>query len=439
MPLNLPAELSRFTAQAFIAGLWQGFVLISAVAICLRLLPRLSASVRFAIWGFVFALVVTTPLLHLRLPAVQQPSAIVHLSPAWGFGIAAIWIAAVIVRGIQLALQAVRLRRIWQRATPVAVDAETLALLQSSKRAAQLCTSSDIDSPSVIGFLSPRLLIPESLYEKLTQPELRQIILHECEHLRRGDDWMNLLQKIALALFPLNPALLFVDRRLSLERELACDAGVVAATAAPINYASNLTRLAEHRIQSRRLALALSAWNRQSELAKRVHNLLRPMRTMSPLRARVSVALLSLGLGGGAVELARAPRFIAFTDVMSAPVEQAAAMVVSPGAVRPVPVIFHAQTQLQPRATLLKAVMPSPANRRTTPKSAPAVQLRTAHAARVSERPREVLTTATLSDQNSPDRRFNHREPVAVYTLSTDFTPSYAAVPFGDGWLIIQL
>ncbi len=62
---------------------------------------------------------------------------------------------------------------------------------------------------------------------------------------------MNLLQKIALVLFPLNPALLWVDRRLSLERELACDAGVVASTAAPFDYAHCLTRLAEHRLHRR--------------------------------------------------------------------------------------------------------------------------------------------------------------------------------------------
>ena len=41
--------------------------------------------------------------------------------------------------------------------------------------------------------------------------------------------------KVALALFPLNPALFWVDRQLSLERELACDAGVVTATAAPFD------------------------------------------------------------------------------------------------------------------------------------------------------------------------------------------------------------
>ena len=71
----------------------------------------------------------------------------------------------------------------------------------------------------MIGFLSPRILIPAALLEKLLQPQLEQIILHEMEHLRRRDDWVNLLQKVSLVLFPLNPVLHWIEKRLCMERE----------------------------------------------------------------------------------------------------------------------------------------------------------------------------------------------------------------------------
>ena len=122
MTTSLLHEISRFTAQAFVAGLWQGIVLISAVAIGLRLLPRLSASIRFAIWSLTFALAATLPLLHLqipRLPSTTQSHATpIHLSAAWGTAIAAIWAIAMIARIAQLLTQATRLHRIWRRATP---------------------------------------------------------------------------------------------------------------------------------------------------------------------------------------------------------------------------------------------------------------------------------------------------------------------------------
>ena len=344
MTVSLLHEITRFTAQAFVAGLWQGIVLIAAVAIGLRLLPRLGASIRFAIWSLTFALAATLPLLHLQIPAIsaaQSHPTPIHLSAAWGTAIAAIWAIAMIARIAQLLTQATRLHRIWRRATPVAAGETTLTLLNNS-RPTQLCTSTDIDAPTVIGFFSPRLLIPDWLFAKVTESDLNQIVLHECEHLRRRDDWINLLQKVALVLFPLNPALLWVDRRLSLERELACDAGVVASTAAPFDYAHCLTRLAEHRLHRRALALSLAAWSRQSELTRRVHNLLRPLGAMSPLQARASITLLTLGLVTGAAEMARAPHLISFTDAtdaITAPIKQATATINQP-ATHAIPVSF---------------------------------------------------------------------------------------------------
>ena len=66
--MNLPLEISRFIAQAFIAGLWQGLILVFAVALVLRLVPRVNATARFAVWGFAFALAVAMPFCTFRGP-----------------------------------------------------------------------------------------------------------------------------------------------------------------------------------------------------------------------------------------------------------------------------------------------------------------------------------------------------------------------------------
>ena len=200
------------------------------------------------------------------------------LGAEWGFAIAAFWIMLMLVRGIRLLMHAIYLRRVWKRAKPASSEPAIHALLLRAPRAAELCTSEDVDSPSVIGFFSPRLLIPAWLFAELAPSELQHIVLHECEHLRRYDDWINLLQQIGLVLFPLNPALFWLNRRLGLERELACDDSVVASTEAPFDYARCLTRLAEHHLYRRSVALSLSAWGRQSELTRRVHTLVAPCR-----------------------------------------------------------------------------------------------------------------------------------------------------------------
>jgi BlaR1 peptidase M56 len=435
--MHAALDISQFVAQAFVAGLWQGLLLISAVAVLLHFVPRVSAAARFAVWGFVFALVAALPLLHLPAVSILQPhtaSAMVHLGAGWGFAIAAIWALFMFVRGAQLLMHTTRLHRIWKHARPIPIEDSIHALLQRSGRSAvEICTSGDVDSPSVIGFFSPRLLIPEWLFAKLAPSDLQQIVLHECEHLRRRDEWFNLLQKVALALFPLNPALLWVDRRLSLERELACDAGVIASTTAPFEYAHCLTRLAEHRLHRRSVALSLSAWSRQSELAQRVHQLLRPARNMSRLQARFSMALICLGLGVGAIQMARAPRLFSFTDAaISTPVAEVASTMPRPTITHELPVVYRQEAQ--PRAVMVNAVLTSQKPRRVAHKSIHAMQpRRSVQTTRPGRQPRIVLTTLEMRhfgpDSNS----------ASMYAQPIQLSPSYAAVPFGDGWLVIQL
>src|SRR5208337_2353079 len=169
-----------------------------------------------------------------------------------------------------LAVHSMHLGRLWNSASPVAADAKLRALLTTAsptRRQIELCTTRKLDRPSVIGFLAPRILIPDWLYARLTPGELEQVILHESEHLRRRDDWTNLLQRLCLVLFPLNPALAFVENRLCREREMACDEGVVRVTRAPRAYAACLASLAERGIERnlerRAAALSLAAWRRR--------------------------------------------------------------------------------------------------------------------------------------------------------------------------------
>lgn len=416
-------ELSRFLAQACIAGLWQGFVLVAIVALLLRLAPGLRAAVRYAIWWCAFALAIMIPLVHRTASAVS-PSGNplqMHLGAAWGIGIAAIWAAFMLWRAVQFLLQAARLHRIWKRAAAVHTP------LQSAPLPAQLCVSDDVESPSVIGFFSPRFLIPTRLFIELTPSELEQILLHEAEHLRRHDDWINLLQKFSLVLFPLNPALFWMDRRLSLERELACDAAVIASSKSPFDYARCLTRLAEHRLLHRSVALTLSAWGRQSELARRVHSLLKPAGRVSRLRACFSSALICSALLVGAAGMAASPHMISFTDA-AAPVAQAPDAVTIPEAARPIPVVYRPTAAAHP--VLLKTTTTSSQALPIRKKIVHRTQLRSV-AVTATRRPRLVWTTITL--------RTTRDDEIGPFPLPAHLAPALAAVPFQDGWLIVQL
>jgi beta-lactamase regulating signal transducer with metallopeptidase domain len=432
--LNFPTELFRIGAHVFFAGLWQSAVLILGVALALRLCSRVGAQLRFAVWGVAFAVLLATPLLNLL--AHSSPSgalvATVQLSETWEYAIAALWAVLMAARAVQLIVHLCRVRATWKRATPISTDAKVLTLLQRSRRSVELCASADIDSPCVIGFWSPRLLVPEWLLAKLSPEDMRQIVLHELEHLRRRDDWLNLMQKVGLVLFPLNPGLLWVDHKLAVERELACDAGVVASTTQPFEYARCLTRLAEHRSQYRKLALSLAAWSRQSELGRRVLSLLQPASTWSARHARFVTALLVLIFAGGGAVMARMPHFVTFTDARSVPESYASIPVGDSQSA--VPVVYHPETA-QPLATLLKTVMPS------APRVSPTLQplpLRKAHAMK-QRRHSRMLRAAAAAPAAGRANPYRGRLVQAFYVLPDQFSPSYAAVRFADGWLIVQL
>lgn len=315
-------EFAQAAAPAAIAALWQGAVLAAGLAISLRFMPRLSAADRFRVCAAGFLAAAMLPFLPwlsslgigttvvAGAGAVAGPRAWLDFDSRWTLVIVGVWLAVSAWRLADLGAHGFRLRRLWKRATPVKFDGAGIGA------GIEVCTTRDLDRPSVIGFLRPRILIPDWLLERLTERELEQVVLHEAEHLRRRDDWINLAQKLALAVFPLNPALWWMERRMCREREMACDEAVVRATEKPRDYAVCLASLAERglerRLARRREALSLGAWQRRPELVERVHRILKRRPGLSPAAARGLLAVVGCGLVLGSVEFARCPQLVAF-------------------------------------------------------------------------------------------------------------------------------
>lgn len=365
---------ARWAAPAAVDGLWQGGAVAAGLAICLRLAPRVSAAHRFAAWIAGFGVAAGLPALpylaHLVTGfaggAVDGSATVVggaahawlQFDARWSVAIAAVWLAISAYRVAGLTVHIARLRGLWKSARPV-VDGfvSKTVFAFTNGRKFEICATQELDRPSVIGFFAPRILIPERLLERLTREELEQVILHEAEHLRRGDDWTNFIQKVFLAVFPLNPALVWMDRRLAKEREMACDEGVVRVTRAPRAYAACLASLAERGLENRAAraeALSLGAFERRPELVHRVHSLLRGGHKLSPVAGWSVVGVVGCGLICGAVELARCPQVVAFVPQSSAPAMAAAE---APYAMRDVSALVRAEEGF--RAVNAEAIVPA--------------------------------------------------------------------------------
>ena len=349
MPLASLISGLGTTAQAVMAGLrpvwdgfaegagavlittiWQSAVIVCGLEIALRLMPRISAAHRFAVWAAGFSVAAGLPLLPLIhfgtngagagvAESAAPAHALLQIDARWALAIAGLWVVASVIRAAGLLVHSIRLRRLWKTAEPVVVSENLLAVLENVRGGrVRICTTKRLDRPCVIGFMSPRILVPEWLISRLTPGELEQIVLHEAEHLRRGDDWTNLVQKLMLTAFPLNPALAWMEHRLCREREMACDEGVVRITKAPRAYATCLASLAEHGLERRAEALSLGAWHKRSELVRRVHGILQRKRGMSRTAAGALLAAVGCTLIAATVEMARAPELVAFVPEQAA-------------------------------------------------------------------------------------------------------------------------
>lgn len=303
--LHLLESAATAPAQFFLASLWQGLLLAGAAWLGITLAPALIRRIapsrvagiaprtRFLLWMIVLALSVVVPLFTF-LPALLHGGAgpsgfataaqaggltVPQIPAIWALAILGAWALASVFSLERLIENGWRLHSLVRRSMPLPagqVAPELLAQLAiATPRRVELRLTRGIDGPVAAGFFHPVVLIPDWLAGKLSPAELNQIVMHELAHLERRDDWTNLLQKILRAFFPLNPALLWVEQQLCREREMACDDAVLSRMTVPREYAACLTNLAEKRILRNLQSLAPGAWQRRSELAKRVHRILK--------------------------------------------------------------------------------------------------------------------------------------------------------------------
>jgi beta-lactamase regulating signal transducer with metallopeptidase domain len=273
-----------------------------------------------------------------------------------------------------------KLRRLKADAEPAPAQWQarlrTLSDVNDVHRQTQLLVSSQIASPMSLGFFNPAILVPQTLLDTLLDSELEHVVLHELAHLRRWDDWTNLAQKLIEAMLPLQPAVYWIGRRMSIEREMACDDWVIAATGTVEPYAASLTKVAELSQWTHPGILAAGATGNRSQLFSRVHHMLDRTRNATP-----KLALRPLGMAIAAVGIliymgARTPQMIAFAQ--SPAYENGLPEIIPPVPPRPsqaprAPLpVSAADTQIALRAPSAPIAALSPMTAAESPSSPPA-------------------------------------------------------------------
>lgn len=134
--------------------------------------------------------------------------------------------AAVVLWRLRRHVQAHRALLRWARAGAEGDAMLRAALARAGARIGlghlpELRVRDDASSPQIAGVLRPVLVVPAWL---LAQRErLDAALLHELAHLRRRDPWVRCLQVLAGSLLWAWPVVHWVNRRIDVHREAACD------------------------------------------------------------------------------------------------------------------------------------------------------------------------------------------------------------------------
>ena len=271
-----------------------------------RLARRARASVRHMVLASTFGVVILMPGVAALLPSFGIPvlpaaypvpvaarvasdspsSAAITLSAAasspqkssreW-FTLSALvgasWCAGVAVSLLSMVTGLWRIRRVRQAARPWPADAkrtERVAVRAALRRPVEILLHDEIPAPLTCGLLRPIVLLPADALD-WNDADLRRALVHELEHVRRGDWFVHGIARVVCALYWFHPLAWIARRHLGLAAEHACDDAVARVTQ-PAAYAEQLVTLAQ-RLSARAGQAALSMAG-ADDLSVRVHALL---------------------------------------------------------------------------------------------------------------------------------------------------------------------
>ncbi len=264
--------LTLWLGERLLIGSLQGAVVIAAVWLACRFVPRIPAAAQSALWWLVALKLVLTfaPLPALPVPllpaAFEQQTERVLLPPlvsastesavalrttpsvnpinTWLPAVIVVWFAVLLLQVRRLIHAHRVLRGIVTRSVIWPDEATSdLATRLGLKRVPQVRLSDEIETPQVCGLHEPVVLLPTEM-TAFTTEERAMTLCHELVHIRRRDLTLGWVPACAERLFFFHPLARLAAREYIAARESACDAAAIRALDVSVtDYGRMLIRL----------------------------------------------------------------------------------------------------------------------------------------------------------------------------------------------------
>ncbi len=325
MPFTAISQFAELFVERLVLCLLGG-TLIASFAMLLLRFGRFGSRLRYLVWWSALAsaaLLLVPQVAPSTGHNVAASAAPLTLPGRWATYAFGLWVLGALFGLARLVFGALRIQRLRRGCTRIAIDElspEVREIISASSRQVSVCMSGEVTVPCALGFFHPTVVIPSDLLARLSEAELKQVLIHEIAHIHFWDDWSNLAQKFLRAILFFHPAAWFIDRKLAAEREMACDDFVVQQTGDTRAYARCLTSLAEISLVRRTAALVQAALGRRSQTSARVTRLLgNPTALHYRMRPALSVAGVILVTAFSIRSFT--PTLVGFTNPVHSPAE----------------------------------------------------------------------------------------------------------------------
>lgn len=283
---------------AFSAGTLLKSSLVFSVALIGSRLTGYHAARTVVMWRFTFIAAVALPILTAALPPLEIPT--IDLSHDGLTASAAKWIVVSWFLGALFGLMRLvadgRAARALARRARAVTDPRLIALVDRASHmtgyrgSLELRETDELADAAALGWLEPIVMLP--VHARLwNDDELLGVLCHELEHLRNGDWLVLMLERVAVALFWVNPLVYFAFRSSALNREVLADDAVVRG-AIPLDvYATRMITSARQLGANRRLAASLAF---TGSTDTRIHALFEAQRQRLPVSRRSQLCVATI-------------------------------------------------------------------------------------------------------------------------------------------------
>lgn len=213
--------------------------------------------------------------------------------------IIALWIAGILVFTGAFFITNLRLYKLKQNST-MCKDQKIYTVFVQCKlkmkirNKINLYQSPLVNTPFSFGIIHPCVIVPESMDKNMRKNEINYIFMHELQHYKSKDIFLNYIINFSKIIYWFNPFIWYAVKYMRIDREIACDAGVLVRLdeSEYEHYGNTIINYADKYFNMPNFDLTLELIGNKKQIVQRITEIACYKKVNSKQRLKNALALL---------------------------------------------------------------------------------------------------------------------------------------------------